>query len=226
MSEISFSEVGTGGSSPGASPSGKTESFSRGEVTECDAPNRNGEGSGKMSEELAKDLDRTYESYRNENSRDCGLENGVDKSLSDAEHPQDQLRCRNEHLEGGEHPVTGVPFVRREVEVDGQHREVVVPKFESSYDAQLPEAMYKASDRVQFQECNAQLKEEMEANPGLKEQFDEEQLEQIENGDTPDGYTWHHDADAGKMQLVETEIHQKTGHTGGRLIWGGGTDSR
>ncbi len=52
------------------------------------------------------------------------------------------------------------------------------------------------------------------------------QLEQIENGDTPDGYTWHHDAEAGKMQLVDTETHQKTGHTGGRSIWGGGTESR
>lgn len=45
-------------------------------------------------------------------------------------------------------------------------------------------------------------------------------------GDTPDGYTWHHDAEAGKMQLVDTETHQKTGHTGGRSIWGGGTESR
>ena len=25
----------------------------------------------------------------------------------------------------------------------------------------------------------------------------DEQIEQIENGDTPDGYTWHHDADVG-----------------------------
>ena len=86
--------------------------------------------------------------------------------------------------------------------------------------------MYKASDREQFNECNAQLKNEIATNPDLREKFDDEQLEQIENGDTPDGYTWHHDAEAGKMQLVDTETHQRTGHTGGRSIWGGGTDSR
>lgn len=33
--------------------------------------------------------------------------------------------------------------------------------------------------------------------------------------ETPKGYTWHHHQDKGRMQLVETEIHAKTGHTGG-----------
>ena len=52
--------------------------------------------------------------------------------------------------------------------------------------------MYQSSDRVQFEECNKQLKEAVENNSELKEKFSDEQLEQIENGDTPDGYTWHH----------------------------------
>lgn len=100
------------------------------------------------------------------------------------------------------------------------------PQFESAYDAQLPEDKLKSSDREQFKECNSQLKEAVENDSELRGKFDEEQLEQIENGDTPDGYTWHHDADVGKMQLVDTETHQKTGHTGGRSIWGGGTECR
>ena len=112
------------------------------------------------------------------------------------------------------------------VEVDGKQYEVVVPQFDSKYDAQLPEDKLKSTDREQFKECNAQLKEEVANNKDLRSQFDDEQIEQIENGDTPDGYTWHHDADVGKMQLVDTEVHQKTGHTGGRSIWGGGTDNR
>jgi len=33
--------------------------------------------------------------------------------------------------------------------------------------------------------------------------------------ETPAGYTWHHNQDKGLMQLVETEIHKHTGHTGG-----------
>ncbi|MFL1733100.1 HNH endonuclease, partial [Moraxella oculi] len=35
---------------------------------------------------------------------------------------------------------------------------------------------------------------------------------------TPNGYTWHHQ-DLGRMQLVKTDIHQKTGHTGGYSIY-------
>jgi len=34
-------------------------------------------------------------------------------------------------------------------------------------------------------------------------------------GETPKGMTWHHHQDGMTMQLVPTEIHAKTGHTGG-----------
>ena len=72
------------------------------------------------------------------------------------------------------------------------------------------------------------MKKEIETNKELRDKFDDEQLDQIQHDETPDGYTWHHDVEAGKMQLVDTETHQKTGHTGGRSIWGGGqkTDRR
>lgn len=39
-------------------------------------------------------------------------------------------------------------------------------------------------------------------------------------GKTPRGYVWHHHQDTGKLQLVNKTIHQKTGHTGGKSIWG------
>jgi RHS repeat-associated protein len=35
----------------------------------------------------------------------------------------------------------------------------------------------------------------------------------------PEGYTWHHHQDAGRMQLVPSEIHKATGHTGGFSLW-------
>ena len=117
-------------------------------------------------------------------------------------------------------------FERRLVQVGDKLYEVVVPKFDSVFDAQLPVDKLKESDPKQFKECNEQLKEAISNNQELRGHFDDEQIEQIENGDTPDGYTWHHDAEVGKMQLVDTEIHQKTGHTGGRCIWGGGNDNR
>ncbi len=149
-----------------------------------------------------------------------------EKQVDNAEDRPEQIKCRNEDLAGQNHPETGVPFERKQIEVDGKQYEVVVPEFDSSYEAQLPDNMYEASDREQFKECNSQLKNGIESNKELREQFDEEQIEQIEDGDTPDGYTWHHDAESGKMQLVDTETHQRTGHTGGRSFWGGGTDNR
>lgn len=138
----------------------------------------------------------------------------------------EQITPRNAELEGQTHPKTGVPFERKQVEVDGKQFEVVAPVFDSQFDVQLPEDMYKAKDREQFKECNAQLKKEIETNKELRDKFDDEQLDQIQHDETPDGYTWHHDVEAGKMQLVDTETHQKTGHTGGRSIWGGGTENR
>lgn len=175
-----------------------------------------GKATDVNTEELDSEVDDHYNDY---------VEHG-EQQVDNAESKPEQIKCRNENLEGQEHPETGVPFERKQVEVDGKQYEVVVPEFESSYDAQLPESMYEATDREQFKECNSQLKNEVANNKDLREQFDDEQLEQIENGDTPDGYTWHHDAESGNMQLVDTETHQKTGHTGGRSIWGGRTESR
>jgi hypothetical protein len=138
-----------------------------------------------------------------------------------------RISTRNEHLEGRAHPETDVKFVRKTVEdANGNEVEVVVPEFDSVYDVQLPEELYEASDKKQFDECNAQLKEAIENDPEFADKFTDEQLEQISNGETPDGYTWHHDAEKGKMQLVDSDTHAKTGHTGGKAIWGGGTENR
>lgn len=229
-SEVSGSEV--------SGDSGTT-----GDVSEVETGSEVSEG--EMDDDLSHELDDSYDSYIkgkdissfekekaseiDENETDTETLDSAEQEeekVDNAENSPERIKCRNENLEGKEHPETGVPFERKQVEVNGKQYEVVVPEFESSFDAQLPENMYEATDREQFKECNSQLKNEVAKNKDLREQFDDEQLEQIENGDTPDGYTWHHDAEAGKMQLVDTETHQKTGHTGGRSIWGGGTDNR
>ena len=36
----------------------------------------------------------------------------------------------------------------------------------------------------------------------------------------PRGFTWHHHQDGTTMQLVPTDIHRKTGHTGGFALGG------
>lgn len=172
---------------------------------------------GAETSEVDKELDNHYNEY---------IEKDKSKEFKFKDGENIKINCINERLEGKNHPETGVSYEKREVEVDGKNFEVVVPNFESSYDAQLPRDLYKNTDRQHKIECNKQLKSEIEDNEKLREKFTPDELEMIENEDTPDGYTWHHDADEGKMQLVDTEKHEITRHTGGRAIWGGGTENR
>ncbi len=138
-----------------------------------------------------------------------------------------EIHTRNESLEGDRHPVTGVPFERKTVEdADGNEVTGVFPVFDSVFDAPLPEGLLQSSDREQFDACNGQLRDAVDKDPDLAEKFTPEELEQIRNGETPDGYTWHHTEEKGRMQLVDADVHAQTGHTGGRVIWGGGEENR
>lgn len=138
-----------------------------------------------------------------------------------------EIHTRNESLDGDRHPITGVPFERKTVQdADGNEVTGVFPVFDSEFDAQLPDELLQSSDREQFNECNRQLKDAVENDPELAAKFTPEQLEQIKNGETPDGYTWHHNEEKGKMQLVDADTHAQTGHTGGKTIWGGGNENR
>lgn len=143
---------------------------------------------------------------------------------------EDQPRCiktRNYALEGQNHPLTGVPFLEKEVVTNtGERVKGVFPEFDSVAEAKLPESLYEAPDRIQFSECNRQLKENVAKDPELRSRFTPDQLADIEDGITPEGYTWHHNEDIGRMQLVDSEIHEQTRHTGGRYIWGGGLQNR
>ena len=147
-------------------------------------------------------------------------------SETDVDSPR-SIKTINDSLVGQNHPETGVPYVEKEVVTDtGEKVKGVFPQFESKVDVQLPEDMEQAPDRTQFAECNKQLAEKVANDPELRAQFTEDQLADIEDGYTPDGYTWHHNEEKGKMQLVDTDIHSQTRHTGGRNIWGGGTENR
>ena len=133
------------------------------------------------------------------------------------------LKTRNEWLEGHVHPETGVPYNRVELQFpDGTIREGVFPEFDAKFETILPDELLKASDYKQFNACNEQLRDAVNNDPSMKEKFSEVQLQQIEDGETPDGYTWHHHQETGKMQLVDTGVHMGTPHTGGKVIWGGG----
>ena len=143
----------------------------------------------------------------------------------------ESIKTRNDALENQRHPETDVLFVRKTVELPGGKKiEGVFPVFKSEFDAKISSDKYLNSDKEQFIECNKQLYNAIEANPELKEKFSPDQIAQIkdgiQDGSAPDGYVWNHNEEPGKLQLVDANTHAKTGHTGGRALWGGGSEFR
>ncbi|MBA4601724.1 HNH endonuclease [Thermoactinomyces sp. AMNI-1] len=69
---------------------------------------------------------------------------------------------------------------------------------------------------------SASILAKLNNNPRLKREFLQANINWIDKGNTPVGYTWHHHQDEGKMQLVKTRVHGNIRHTGGRQIWAGG----
>ena len=115
---------------------------------------------------------------------------------------------------------------------DGSFRaeiqEATFPDFSEHcrYETQLPEDQLEDSRYLHDKYCNEQLHQAYENGNLDTEQFTDRQLEQIRNGDKPEGYTWHHHEEPGRMQLVDSKIHAETRHVGGRYLWGGGSEAR
>jgi len=139
----------------------------------------------------------------------------------------DFLVTHNSHLDGQLHPQTGVPYEAQTVELSNGNEVVgVFPLFDGVAEVEMPPEMYESSDYTHFSYANQELIESVNSNTAISNQFTAEQLEQIYAGETPDGYTWHHHEQAGKLQLVDEEVHATSSHSGGRFIWGGGSDAR
>jgi DNase/tRNase domain of colicin-like bacteriocin len=137
------------------------------------------------------------------------------------------LGSTNKDLEGRYHKKTGVYFERiRTQRHTGEVVDIVVPRFESLLDVQLPTELYLASDSARRNFLAHALKQAVDSTPALARRFTAEELIEIRALKQPKRFAWHDDAPVGKIQLVDRELHNKTGHTGGRWIWGGGTDNR
>jgi hypothetical protein len=133
----------------------------------------------------------------------------------------------NESLEGKTYPGTDVVYKKHVFRLNGEKVEGVFPQFNSKVDVYLPKGLRFASDTEQFKYCTERLAKQIEAYPEMANQFTSRQLEQIKNGEPRiSGLTWHHNEIPGKMQLVNASEHSKCRHTGGRSIWGGGSDAR
>ncbi len=123
--------------------------------------------------------------------------------------------------------VNEVKYIRKQFMLDGEKVEGVFPEFKTEFDCSLPESMYKASDNEQMKFCTNKLAEQIKIDPEFAKKFTSRQLEQIENIEPRiSGLTWHHSEIPGKIQLVNSYDHSMARHTGGRSIWGGGSESR
>lgn len=130
------------------------------------------------------------------------------------------LACRNSRLAGWQHPETDVPFMWDRINIGDVEIRGVFPVFDSLLEVQLPEEYLRESEINQFNYLNELLRERID-DPYISQLFDDEQKEMIRRGKKPRGYTWHHNQQPGLMQLVRTDIHARTAHTGGDSIWCG-----
>lgn len=172
--------------------------------------------------------DQVTESKIGESKGESSLSSIENKSLESLK-VQNQLETRNCDLLNQKHPETGIPFKQRIIECsNGEVKTGVFPDFKEYrlFQVKLPENMLRATDKDQFNLCNEKLKAAFDKGTVNVENFSSRQLEQIKNGDKPEGLTWHHNEKKGRMELVDTKVHQLTGHTGGREVWGGGAVAR
>jgi len=149
-------------------------------------------------------------------------QNVKEKEKKETEKPI-QLETRNQELEGKRHPETNVEYKRRKIKIDGKFYEGVFPVFDSKFDVHLPKHKIKVRESEQFKYCTKKLAEKIQTDPEFAKQFDERQKQAILAGkEKIPGLTWHHNEKTGLMQLVDEDIHKKTGHTGGNSLWGTG----
>lgn len=180
------------------------------------------------------EMDRPLYEF-NKSMQSSEIQNEVKKMDIDKENITDEknriiLITRNESLEGDVHPITGIPFERKEIAMVDEIIEGVFPKFNSVFETKISSDLHESTDFKQFKFCNEQLYDAIKVDESMRAQFTKDQIEQIKegvsDGTAPDGFVWHHDAELGKIQLVDFESHANTGHTGGRCVWGGGNDNR
>jgi hypothetical protein len=122
---------------------------------------------------------------------------------------------KNVGLAGKPHPVSGIPFDERGF-----------PIFDSvaAFDTRIPRDVASIADRpLHFETATAELHDAIRMGQIPRSRFTTEQLEAIEEGaEKIPGFTWHHHQDIGRMQLIPTDVHSKTGHIGGFRMWFGG----
>lgn len=183
---------------------------------------------GKTTEQIAdaittaKTADNIADAVDNASDVSKNADTVADATQDVAKHYRHE-KTINQNLKDKKHPVSGILFKSKKLEYsDGRFIEGVFPVFKSKFDFNLEPKYYKSDETVHFAKANEGLKEALENNKLLKYKFNKSQLADIEAGNTPNGYTWHHNEEEGLLQLVDRTTHNQTNHTGGMKLWGKG----
>lgn len=137
------------------------------------------------------------------------LERGGSKVTSSTLPP---LTAKNVKLAGKKHPETGIVFDSKGFPIFDDIMRLET-RISGDLGKMLPDAHKRAVTR--------QLKADVLSGKVDRKMFTEIEWTHIEKGKAKIGeYTWHHHQDVGRMQLVPSKIHEKTGHFGGDYLWG------
>lgn len=209
-----------------------------------DSTRRTAKGIGSTISYTAKNIGHTYKGLRDGDKEQAihGLKNvgkvaavsGLAIGVIDIMDGVDTVEAQeistlNAHLDDQYHPVTGVLFDNKQITLPtGETVEGTFPIFPAQFEVVLPEDMYLASDDIHNNYANQAIYETIVHNP---QQIDEmgltsSDIQLLAEGKTPEGYTWHHHEEPGVLQLVDSDLHNQTAHTGGRFIWAGGSEYR
>ncbi|UBH22649.1 HNH endonuclease [Macrococcus armenti] len=85
---------------------------------------------------------------------------------------------------------------------------------------ELDKKYQKAPDVVQLQQVILTL-QELVKQPAVLAKLSSDDIDDIEKGMLPKGYTLHHHEVPCKFELVPQVLHNETPHLGGNVLWGG-----
>lgn len=114
----------------------------------------------------------------------------------------------NGHLAGKYHPVTKIIFNYQGFPI------FAGPKFKISA------KYWKSNNTTIWNQIKGNVKDELKTNADFKKQFTQKEISDINKGIKPANFRIHHHQNTGEIQLVHKNLHEKTGHTGGKTIWG------
>ena len=174
----------------------------------------------KKSKKIGETIEKASEVAKK--TEDVSDTSRLGNSALDVMKHYEYVITKNANLAGRRHPQTDVLFELKKVDYsDGRKIQAVFAQFDSKVDIQLPENLYKESFSKQKKYLNNQLKEMIKDKKWI-DVFSKEELEDIANNIDLENYVWHHNEKEGLMQLVDANIHAKTGHDGGMKFWGAG----